>query len=221
MANPLSPRIASSQSSISHIVNTNGSTERAAEQLPKAPEPKLATKEEPRTARADPMSFSNILSNPSVEPAKPAATPKPTPPSKSLKQEIKVVNGDVPSTAIDTPVPVISTSTSARRLAKKSPVVKAEPPAEEAPKETLKPKAPRLINPRKSAVATEKENQKVLQALADINAAELSDLDAPGWHVEKQEHIESSKKRLRVLEDEEGEKRKVSSRFPVNIDLDL
>ena len=205
---PLSPRLAPSQSSVSHIVN--GNSERLSSTEKSLSDSRPKPKEEPRSSRADPMSFSNILSSTSTELPKPVvkSTPPPAPPvlPKPAQQVEKPVNGD----SAQLNPPLLPATTSTRRLAKKSPTVKEEAPLKQLPRDTSKPKAPRSSNARKSAAAIEKENQKVQLALADIEAMVHSDLEAPGWEVHKDTYGQSKGKRVRSLEDTENEKRKVS-----------
>lgn len=198
---PLSPHMTQNQPSISHIVNVNG-VDRVADSDTRVVEPRPKDKEETRSARADPMSFSNILSNTTVDPPKPAT--ESTPSAKASRPPDKPVNGDA------TPSATIGTlSTSIRRLAKKSPTVKDSPAAKETPKEASKTKAARSSNAKRLAAA-EKENQKIVQAMAEIDVMEHSDVDGPGWEVPKRHHAQLMVKRLSEVEHNEGDKRKVS-----------
>ncbi|KAI4144217.1 MAG: hypothetical protein LQ340_006741, partial [Diploschistes diacapsis] len=200
LAKPLSPRTTSKQSSISHLVNGNGTPGRTSDSENRAPRPKPQVKEEPRSARSDPMSFSNILSTTTVEAPKPPvkSTPPPKPP-----QPVESLNGDASSAIFSAP-PAAST----RKLARKSPAVKANSSVKETLKEPPKPKAARSSNTKKSTAALEKENQKVLQVMAEIDSLEQSDLDAPAWDRAKVLHYQTMSKRMRALDDNENEKRK-------------
>ena len=155
------------------------------------------------------MSFSNILSSNTVEPTKPL--PKPAPPPKQPRRVSKVTNGDVAPPHVATPQ-----STSTRKTAQKLVLVKEELPLE-MPKETPTPKGtptPRS-KPTKAQLAkkaashTDKENERVLQAMAEIDAMEHSDLESPGWEGAKDKHLQMSRKRLLAVEESEQNKRKV------------
>ena len=166
------------------------------------PKPKI--KEEPARARADPMSFSNILSSTTDVTTKPSVAVPTSPPPKAVDPPGKKLNGDTAPSNVMTPsVP------STRRLAKKSPAIKDEPIAKATPKET-KAKAPRTSSAKKTAAALENEKQEVKQAMARIESMDHSDIDAPGWEIGKQQHEALMVKRKKLVEDNEGEKRKVS-----------
>ena len=182
----------------------NGGLDRGVEPDTKALEPKSKIKEEPTRARADPMSFSNILSSTTDVTPKATAT-MPTPPPKAVDSPVKILNGDTAPPSLTTP-PVAPT----RRLAKKSPAIKDEPVAKSTPKET-KAKAPRTSSAKKTAAALEKEKQELKQAMARIDNMDHSDVDAPGWEDRKQQHEALMLKRKKTIEDNEGEKRKAST----------
>lgn len=176
---------------------------------PKGPERAPSTPvEEAKPARADPMSFSNILSSTTVESAKPVI--KSEPPMKIFRRTSKPLNGDA-ATASAASSPV----TTARKPARKVTPLKEEVVAKEVIKESSRAKAVLKPQPPKKTTATsDKENDRVKQALANIDAMEQSDLDRDPseWGAAKEQHAQTSRKRLLVVEDSEKSKRKVCSK---------
>lgn len=63
-----------------------------------------------------------------------------------------------------------------------------------------------------SAVASDKENEKVRKEMAKIDAMELSDIESPKWATAKNDHVLSTQKRYLEVEEAENGRRKVSDR---------
>ena len=208
-----SPRAQTGHSSISHIVN--GTSNRPGGLEPEDKEGSSTSPKEAKPPRADPMSFSNILSSNTVEPSKPAPPPVPTP--KQSRRVPKATNGDLAPATVATP-PVAST----RKTASKPTAIKDELNAE-APKQVLTPKAmptskatptpksrpTKAQLAKKAASNADKENEKVLRAMAEIDAMELSGLDILRWTDAKQKYLEVGRKRHLAVEESEQHKRKV------------
>ena len=57
---------------------------------------------------------------------------------------------------------------------------------------------------------SDKENEKVKKAIADIDAAQHSDLESPGWTTAKGNYTQLGQKRQLDIEDAESSKRKAS-----------
>ena len=184
------------QQSYSNFTPTaKGASERVieSESTPKAltrpSQPKKSENIKP-TRTADPMSFSSILSSNTVDPPKSAA--KKVPPVKRFQRPSKTTNGDTPSSELTLP--------KARREATSSPKVDLGPKPAEVKHTPVHKKA---IKP------SQRDNEKIQQALADINAMVLSDVESPGWTEAKEKHGGQARKRLLAVEDGEGGKRKV------------
>lgn len=56
---------------------------------------------------------------------------------------------------------------------------------------------------------SDKENEKVAKAMAEIDAMDLSDVDAPGFSGEKEDFRRRNVKRVLEIENAEASKRKV------------
>ena len=167
--------------------------------------------EEQKPVRADPMSFSSILSNTAVDP--PKLTGKAAVLQKQPRRSSKTPNGDTSSTTVVVALP----SGSVRRAARKTPPsIKEESAVVEHVREISKPKATKAISgsTTRSAHATssDKENSlEVQKALDEINLAEHSDLEAPGWDDAMELHRQISHKRQLIVEENEAVKHKVCS----------
>lgn len=185
--------------------NMNGSTDRPSSQgtIDDDSYQGYSGREEPKpTRKADPMSFSNILSNDAPEP--PKSTPRSMPALKVFKSSSHSANGDG-KTASAAPRKSLSKAAMSPKdfpgLPKSS--VKADPDVVAAPtKATVNGK-------RKSTVLSDQENAKVEKEMAKIDAMELSDLDSPIYDAAKREYVQSSQKRQRAVEAAEDVKRKV------------
>lgn len=93
---------------------------------------------------------------------------------------------------------------------KSPPLLRDEPPAKDHVKESLKQKGSKLVLPSKLVSTTsDKENESVQQALNEINAKELSDVEAPGWTDERDRFKQLGQKRQLRVEESEASKRKV------------
>ena len=188
------------QQSYSNFTPTaNGISERgiesesAPEALTRQSQPKKSEDVKP-TRTADPMAFSSILSSNTVDP--PKLTVKKAPPVKRFQRTSKTPNGDTPSSE-----PAFS---KARREVTSSPKVEPGLKAVEAK---------HIPAHKKATKSSHKDNEKVQQALAEINAMELSDVGSSGWTEEKEKHKQQARKRLLDVEDAEASKRKVSTVF--------
>lgn len=195
-----------SHASLTHIVN--GSSEKTTDLEPKAPEPAASSSVEPKPARADPMSFSSILSS-TAEPSKPAATPKvaPAPAAKQLRRASRASNGDLEPPA----------STPVHNHAPRKQVIKPSPAKENHgarehghSREPAKTKAPKSAAAKKAVTGSDKENERVTQMMAEIDAMEHSDLDGTGYDAARTKHDQLSLKRAKNIEEAEDSKRKVS-----------
>ena len=80
----------------------------------------------------------------------------------------------------------------------------------ERTKETWKHKTPKnFVSAKVVPTTSDKENESVQQALAEINAMDLSDIEAPGWADERERYRQLSQKRQVNVEEGEASKRKV------------
>ena len=196
-----SPRSQHNHSSISHIVN--GTSDRSVEPESKvtdAPPPPIKVEQ---TKRADPMSFSNILTSNTAEEVKPStvATESAT---KETHRASKMPNGDASTIKSQTP----PSSVPPRKSAKVSPP-KDEKLRKETARESTRGKATKPAAVKKQ-LPTSKEDEKVRQAAAEIDAQEQSDLDAPGFEEFKLKSDQARAKRTKTVEDGEMGRRKVS-----------
>lgn len=57
---------------------------------------------------------------------------------------------------------------------------------------------------------SDKENDRIQKAMAEIDAMELSEVEAPGWESAKQNYAQFSRKRLADIDEIETSKRKAS-----------
>ena len=156
------------------------------------------------TRTTDPMSFSSILSNTTNDP--PISSPQPGPPTKRFSRSSKTLNGE-------RPVSIIQST----QVAQRKPSVKALPsPVREAfvreqVNEAVQPPRPSHTSTSEpKRTMSDKENERIQKAVAEIDAMELSDIEAPGWEPAKQKYVQSSRKRLLDIKDIESSKRKVS-----------
>ncbi|MCJ1318380.1 putative DNA helicase ino80 [Xylographa vitiligo] len=155
------------------------------------------------------MSFSSILSSTIVDPPKSAVKPEPV--MKQSRSSSKTPNGDA------APVPVISsaaivtpTMTTIRKSSNRSPAPHPDDShSRERTKETWKHKTPKnFVSTKVVPTTSDKENESVQQALAEINAMDLSDIEAPGWADERERYRQLSQKRQVNVEEGEASKRK-------------
>ena len=154
------------------------------------------------------MSFSSILSSTTVEPTKSVVIAEPPcKPPRSPRPSSKTPNGD------DPPAPASQTpaSSTGRRSSHKQPAPLAEEPViRDHIKEPTKHKISKSTTVSKPApTISDKENEEVQQAMAEIDAMDHSDIDGPEWKEEKGLHQQMGKKRQVVVEETEITKRKV------------
>ena len=156
------------------------------------------------TRTTDPMSFSSILSNTTNDP--PVSTPQQGPPTKRFNRSSKIPNGERTVSTIQS-----------TQIAQRKPSVKALlSPAREAFFKEQVNEAAQPPRPSQSSTGelkramSDKENERVQKAMAEIDAMELSEVDAPGWETAKQKYAQFSRKRLLDIKDIESSKRKVS-----------
>ncbi|MCJ1476882.1 putative DNA helicase ino80 [Lambiella insularis] len=163
-----------------------------------------------KPVRADPMAFSSILSSTTVDPPRSSATSEP--PYKHKGQSLKTPNGDASAGVGMTASTVVTpTNTSPRKsLLKSPPPQDHEPLPRDQVKEHPKSKGSKnILSAKLVSTTSDKENESVQQALAEINAKELSDVDAPGWTNEKEKYRQVSQKRqLRVGENEASRRKR-------------
>jgi DNA helicase INO80 len=156
--------------------------------------------EEVKPARADPMSFSSILSSTVADPPKTVA--KQLAAQGRSRRLSKVTNGDAPSnTTVLTP-----SNTTARKSSRKSPASLTDDTVHEPIRPPPKPRGSKL---KAKAVVTEKDAKSVAIALAEIESMEMSDLDAPSWAEPKKQFQQANLKRRLKLDEGEDVKRKV------------
>ena len=166
--------------------------------------------ETPKPMRADPMSFSSILSSTIVDP--PKSIVKLEPVLKHSRKSPKTPNGDAAPISLVQPT---ATSTPTMPTTRKSPHKTQTPLHDEnysrdRTKESSKHKTPKSFPSTKVVPTTsDKENENVEQVLAEINAMDLSDIEAPGWMDERERYKQSSQKRQISVEEVETSKRKV------------
>ena len=156
------------------------------------------------TRTTDPMSFSSILSNITNDP--PVSTSQPGPPTKRFSRSSKILNGDRPvSTIQSTPIAQRKPSVKAFPSPTREPLVK-----EQVIEAAQPPRPSHSSNSEPKRAMSDKENERIQKAMAEIDAMELSDIDAPGWETAKQKYAQFSRKRLLDIKDIETSKRKVS-----------
>ena len=197
-----SPHQVTNQPSISHIVN--GASHYSHEQNTKT-EPEPTPK---AIRRADPMSFSNILSH-NTEPSRPVVK-QPIIKTEANHTPSQLMGLDSLSTSI------VAEKSTPSAITRKMPVQKASPVREIASKST--PRSASRSKPRtttslkKSSFSSDKENSiRVKQPILDIERDETSDLDVDGpeWGKAHQAYLQKSQKRLRDVDEAENSRRKV------------
>ena len=179
--------------------SSQGTIDDEVTQSPKAPKD-----DPPASRRADPMSFSNILSGDTPEPPKPKPTPRSLPSTKAAKSTSHTPNGE----AKITPAP-------SRKFASKSTAPRSTPSQARASvkSEHDHPPTRRATGggtKRRSALNLEKENEKIEAEMAKIEAMDLSDVESPGHEQARNTFIKLKLKRQVDIEDSESVKRKVS-----------
>lgn len=154
--------------------------------------------------RADPMSFSSILSSTAVD--TPKATVNRAPVHKQSRRKSKTPNGDALTAVTLTP-----SHNAVRKAPRKSPAsIKEEPVTTDPVRDQPKPKVSKATQPSKAAHTTSnKDIKEALQALADITAMDSGDVDFPGWADAKEQFLRVSHKRQLNVEDVEASKNKV------------
>ena len=165
--------------------------------------PKVKREEQPSTRRADPMSFSNILSGEAPEPP-PKPSPRAMPSSKAFKNSASVTNGDAKAASASSRKPVTKTATP-----KASPAVGRGSTKNEADGPAHAKSS--SISKRKVLAQSDKENSKVKAEMAKIDALDLSDIDSPIYEDAKENFLQFSRKRQTAIEASENVKRKVKS----------
>jgi len=159
---------------------------------------RVAAGESKPTRKADPMSFSNILSNDVPEP--PKSTPRAVPSSKPSK--------NVPST-VDRNAK--SSLTPARKQASKSTAYSKEAVSKTSIKTEVE--RPALVqtpsNKRKNLATFEKQNERVQKEMDKIDAMEKGDIESAQYEDVEQFHTQTSQKRQRDIETADDIKRKV------------
>lgn len=155
--------------------------------------------------RADPMSFSSILSNTAVDPPKLTANRAPV--HKQSRRKSKTPNGDVSTTVTLTP-----SHNSVRKAPRKSPSsIKEEPSTTKHVREYPKLRVSKATQPSKVArPASTKDVNEALLALADVHAMDSSDTKFAGWADSKEQFRQVSHKRQLTVEGIESKKNKVS-----------
>lgn len=165
-----------------------------------------ANTEQMPTRKADPMSFSSILSKSEPEPLGPPRFSIPTTPVQPKASAIP--NGDHSMGKEDTPPP------------KTEPVGHPPPMKQMSPKRVEKHKAAEEVaippiepapKPRMRQTLLVKD---IKAALDEIDTMELSDVEAPGYEEQMQKYIERARKRAHAVESFEALKRKVSDTLP-------
>ncbi|KAL4980233.1 SNF2 family N-terminal domain-containing protein [Aspergillus desertorum] len=182
-------------------------------------EPRQASpaKEAQKPARAaDPMSFASILSGPTEEQA-PPKRPSPPPGLASIPSAVPSVNAtslSPPAMASSHPevrdVELIPPA-SASRLEKKSSADKRQRSTEkdlstEIPTNGVT-EPPKIIRPPRR-IMSEKETEMVNKYMAEIDNADKSDVEAPGFEQERERYILKGKKRALAIERAESIRRK-------------
>jgi len=154
--------------------------------------------------RADPMSFSSILSSTAVDPPKPAVSRAPV--HKQSRRKSKTPNGDASTAIALTP-----SHNSARKTPRKSPaLIKEEPIVADHVRDHPKARVSRSNLPPKAARTTStKDVKEALQALADVTEMGSSDVEFPGWADAKEVFRQVSHKRQLSVGSGEATKNKV------------
>lgn len=166
-------------------------------------QPSVMTEQRP-TRTTDPMSFSSILSNTTNDP--PVSTPPSAPPTKRFNRSSKITNGERPVSAIQS-TPITQRKPSVKAL----PSPSREPFAKEQVNEAVQPPRPsHSSSSEPKRTMSDKENDRIQKAMAEIDAMELSEVEAPGWEPAKQSYAHFSRKRLADIDEIETSKRKAS-----------
>ena len=186
-------------SSISHIVNGTSEPSVGTDNMTVEAAPPI--KAEPQPKRADPMSFSNILSSTNAEETKPA------PPADTIMTDAppapKLANGDMNSIQAPTPPP----ASTPRKTSKATPP-KERKPRKDTVRDSGRGKAGKQALVKKP-LPIAKEDDKVRQAMTEIDANEKSDLESPGFETFQEKHYRLGEKRFAVVEENESARRKV------------
>lgn len=152
---------------------------------------------------ADPMSFSSILSNPSAE------TPAPAPRSQRVSEP--TTKSEKPLSRHITPAADEAIASHGSRRASNRPATPlTEPVTKASMNGTVEPNR-HIVPPlgRIRLTMSDKENEKVAKAMADIDAMDSSDVDAPEFSREREDFRRRSSKRALEIENVEAGKRKV------------
>lgn len=151
---------------------------------------------------ADPMSFSSILSNPNAD------APAPTSHSQRVSEPtVKPVNPSSRHRSPATDEPIASDAP--RRTSNRPATPLAEPPLKPSTNGTTESTRHPVPSAKIRLTLSEKENEKVAKAMAEIDAMDLSDIDAPGFSREREDFQRRSLKRTLEIENAEASKRKV------------
>ena len=149
------------------------------------------------------MSFSSILSNPRAD------LPPPAPHSQSVPEQtqrsMKPSSRHISPVADETIV-----SHSPRRSSNRPATPLTEPITKSSPNGTVE--SNRHIVPAGGKIRltmSDKENEKVAKAMAEIDAMDLSDVDLPGFSREREDFRQKGMKRALEIERVEAGKRKV------------
>ena len=151
------------------------------------------------------MSFSNILSSNTVEPpTKPSPAPA-TSPVQDFRIASKTPNSDLSSARKKSPPGAVM-----RRQSHKVSPPKEITSRKQSPREPPKSRATKASAIKKHGTSSDKENDKVAQALTEIDAQELSDIDIPEFEQAKADYQSATVKRAASIEMGEESRRKVS-----------
>lgn len=157
------------------------------------------------------MSFDNILSSNVVETPRPLH--KQAAPVKPTRRTSPTPNGARPATTFDNDDPPISTVS--KSACKMPSTVKEDVGPRVHAKEPVKPKTSKVAAAKLRAVVSDKENEDVTRALAEINEMEHSDAEAAGGEKAKETQTRRSRKRLLAVEEGESAQRKVGLLHPI------
>lgn len=160
-------------------------------------------KEEPKAS--NPMSFSNILSSNTADLPPPTATTTKNglPPTKQFRKTHTVPKGDVapPSTIL-------------RRSSHKTNHIKTEhsetPKPPKGDESRPHPVKNSKVKSKPVHSQSDKENQRIQQELARIDAMEHSEVESAEWKTTKQDFLRLRNKRLLDVDKAEESKRKAS-----------
>ena len=164
--------------------------------------PQVKREDAPAARRADPMSFSNILSGDTPEPPKPA--PRPVSTSKSSKSNTDIVNGETKITSAPSRKSAGKNSTPKTASAHQKSLSKV---ASDPPSRVKHTSSQR----RKAAVNIERDNEKIKAEMAKIEAMEMSDIESPAYDEAKENFTHLKRKREAEVEKTEIAKRKVKT----------